>query len=478
MINNQTNFETIEQQSYQTEILPSDKSILDHLSINPSDIKSIKPRWKRTQYRAIVNWLTKYQFYEDASNLDKVRGYVEAFYHLCEVENWDSASKVLLSPLEFLDGNHLSLQLDIWSYYQEEISLCQKLLYKLNSTVDIDCFVVMGDGYIDLGQYQKAFEAYQNGLKLSRQINNCNGEITNLLCLGLICHYQGQYNEAVKYYQQALKTNIKLEDLTSEYLFLKAKTLGNLGITYHNLDKYNESVQCNESSLALFRQLGDQRGEASALLGLGQDYYTLGDYEKGFDCTQQALDIAQEIGDRSNEAEALNILGMLYREMGDYEQAIDLHQQQIIIVREVGDLRGEGYAMGNLSVVYEKLEDYVQSGNYAQKHLAISQRLGDRRGEGAALHSLGIALLELSEFTDALKILQTALAIFKEVDSKSEEAQILQDLAIVYWELSDIDSALECCYKALDLITALELPSIKNCQELIEQIKNNEQQRD
>ncbi|MDJ1185926.1 tetratricopeptide repeat protein, partial [Roseofilum casamattae] len=430
MTNNETNLETTEEQSYQTEILPSSQLILEKLSIDQSNIKFIKPRWKRPHYRAIVNWLVKYQPFEGVSHLEKVRGYLEGFYHLCEVENWDSASKILLSPLEFLDGNHLSLQLDIWSYFQEEISLCKKLLHKVNSTVDVDCFIVIGDGYIDLGQYDKAFETYHNGLKLSRQMNDCNGEITSLLCLGLICHYQGKYHEAVKYYQKALNTNIKIEDLTTDYLLLKAKILGNLGMTYHNLDKYRESVECNESSLVLFRQLGDRRGEALALLGLGQDYYTLGDHEQALHCSQQALDVAQKIGDRSSEANAINILGMLCRVDDNYQQAINFHQQQIAIAREFGGLREEGYAMGNLSVVYEKLGDYIQSANYAQQYLSISQKLGDRRGEGAALHSLGIALLELSNLVDSLETLQSALEIFRAVSSKSEEAEVLKDLAI------------------------------------------------
>ncbi|MCP2732678.1 hypothetical protein NJ959_30050, partial [Symplocastrum sp. BBK-W-15] len=76
-------------------LLADSKSILDHLSIDPSTIKYIKPRWKRTQYRAIVNWLTKYQAYENASNLEKVKGLSEAFYTFCNVEEWTKAVRIV-----------------------------------------------------------------------------------------------------------------------------------------------------------------------------------------------------------------------------------------------------------------------------------------------------------------------------------------------------------------------------------------------
>lgn len=445
------------------------KSLFEKLEINLEEI-SLE---QLSNYTAVEYFLTiEDEPSSDVTNLEKVNRYLESFHHLCEVENWDAASKILFSPLEIFDGNHLSLQLDTWNYYQKEISLSQKLLHKLAPTVDIDCYIVMGDGYIDLGQYDKAFEAYQNGLKISRKINDSDREITNLLCLGLICDYQGKYCEAVEYYQEGLNTNIKLEDLTTEYLFLKAKILGNLGMTYYNLDKYDKSVDCNENSLNLFRQLGDKKGEALALISVGRYYYTLGDYEQGLQCGKQALDIAQEIEDRSSEAEALNILGMIYRGMENYQQAIDSHQEQIFIAREIGDLREEGHAMGNLSIVYEKLEDYPQSANYAHQFLSISQKLGDRRGEGAALHSFGIALLELSHFSEALETLQTALEIFREVASQSEEAQTLIDLAIVYWELDEEISALQYCNQALALATELGIPLAKDCQELKDRLLN------
>ena len=61
MSNNNTDIKTVEQQTSKTELLPSGESVLEQLSIDISNIKSIKPKWKRTHYIAIVNWLTEYQ---------------------------------------------------------------------------------------------------------------------------------------------------------------------------------------------------------------------------------------------------------------------------------------------------------------------------------------------------------------------------------------------------------------------------------
>lgn len=42
-------------------IVPSGETILKKLDIDPTVLKFIKPRSKRAQYRAIIDWLTKYQ---------------------------------------------------------------------------------------------------------------------------------------------------------------------------------------------------------------------------------------------------------------------------------------------------------------------------------------------------------------------------------------------------------------------------------
>jgi hypothetical protein len=41
-------------------LIPSGDSILAELGIEQATLKVITPKWKRTQYRAVINWLTKY----------------------------------------------------------------------------------------------------------------------------------------------------------------------------------------------------------------------------------------------------------------------------------------------------------------------------------------------------------------------------------------------------------------------------------
>lgn len=104
-------------------ITPTGESVLADIDIDSAAIKFIKPSWKRTHYRAVVNWLTKYKPKPDASNLEKVRGLVEAFHHLCEVEDWEKAEKILFTRLDTPTNEELHNQLNTWGYYREQIEL-------------------------------------------------------------------------------------------------------------------------------------------------------------------------------------------------------------------------------------------------------------------------------------------------------------------------------------------------------------------
>ncbi|MCP2732660.1 hypothetical protein NJ959_29960, partial [Symplocastrum sp. BBK-W-15] len=92
-------------------IIPSSKFVLEKLGIDSAEIKFIKPRWKRSCYRAIFNWLTKYQLFDNISNLEKVRGLTEAFYHLCEINSLQQASEILFAVLNTPTKEQLHNQL-------------------------------------------------------------------------------------------------------------------------------------------------------------------------------------------------------------------------------------------------------------------------------------------------------------------------------------------------------------------------------
>lgn len=94
-------------------------------------------------YIAVENYLTDNdEPPPDAAPIEQVRGYLEAFYHLCEVEDWEKASAILSLRLNTSTNEKLHDQLDTWGYYHELVNLYSKILGKLSSSWDAIFFTV------------------------------------------------------------------------------------------------------------------------------------------------------------------------------------------------------------------------------------------------------------------------------------------------------------------------------------------------
>jgi hypothetical protein len=89
-------------------LTPSGDLVLEQLGINPHNLSADFPtREQRLHYRAVVQWLTDYQPKLDATNLEKVKGYLEAFHHLGNVKDWEKAREILLTRLNISTNDEL-----------------------------------------------------------------------------------------------------------------------------------------------------------------------------------------------------------------------------------------------------------------------------------------------------------------------------------------------------------------------------------
>ena len=140
-------------------VIPSGELVLAELGIDPQALKSIKPYWKRTHYRAIINWITNYQSQPNNSNLEKVKGYLEAFYHLFEIAAWNQALKILVINITQPENEQLHNQLFTWGYYKNLSGLYNRFLDSLaniNPYYKTILLYGMGKVYYAQGYMKKA----------------------------------------------------------------------------------------------------------------------------------------------------------------------------------------------------------------------------------------------------------------------------------------------------------------------------------
>ena len=384
--------------------------------------------WEAAERRAAHLWLNDYQPTPGAPNLETVRGYLEAFDHYCSIKDWDTAKNILLTPLDFLNKEHIPRQLEFWGLYQEGIQLCQRILRNSDLNTDAACLKMLGNYRLHLGNYPQALDNYEQSLTIAQEIGDKLGE---------------------------------------------DRILGNLGLVYEDLGQYERAIDFHQRQLIIAREIGDELGESIALGHLGVVYKDLGRYEQAINYHQQHLKIARKIGDRRGEGNASGNLGIAYNCLGQHERAIDFHQQHLTIARVIGNRQGEGNAFVNLGVAYYRLGKYKQAINFHQQALDISREIGSRLGEGSALINMGETQLKLNDYPESLTNIQAALEIFQEIGYRANEADALKNLAELYQATDEIEVARQYVQQALALATALGIPLKAECEALLAELDHH-----
>lgn len=378
--------------------------------------------WETAERQAAHLWLTAYKATPNAPNLETVRGHLEAFDHYCEVNDWENAKLVFQSSHE---KEMLHWQLNTWSYFGEQIKLCDKLIEKVSLELDMECLGGLSLANIRLGNSEKAIFYAKKRKKIAEETGNKEVLSKSLSSIGLGYFSMGDFLNARKYHEESLLTAEKFQ-----YPVAKMHALGNLGLVYHQQSNYLEAQRLFQEQLELSRELDANYEEVIALDHLGSVHYTLCEYQQAIDCFKESLELAHKIGDRQGEGIALGRLGLAYDRLGQYKRAIDYHQQ----------------------------------------YLTIAQEIGDRQGEGNALVNMGATQLKLREYSESLTNNQAALEIFQEIGDRTSEAEALKNLAELHQALGEVEVARQYGQQALTLATELGIPLKAECEALLQQL--------
>ena len=92
----------------------------------------------------------------------------------------------------------------------------------------------------------------------------------------------------------------------------EALRLLQLGIQQVNQGQFQEALKAFQEALAIFKQIGDTAREETTLNNIGEAYHNLGQYKKALDYYQQALAIGKKIKDTPGEGTTLNNIGAVY----------------------------------------------------------------------------------------------------------------------------------------------------------------------
>ena len=259
-----------------------------------------------------------------------------------------------------------------------------------------------------------------------------------------LLRHDGPWVEALARHITAVRAAQHLGDQLGQ-----ANALIDLGDVRRATGDYPGAAQALEEALGIYQDLGDRLGQANALTFLGEVRKPTGDYPGAAQALEEALGIYQDLGDRLGQAHALSQLGDLRRMTGDVRSATGHLEEALGIRRDLGDRRGQGSTLTNLGMMRRMTGDFPGAAQALEEALGIYQDLGDRLGQANALTFLGEVRQLTRDYRGAAQALDEALSTYRDIGNRRGQANAVVCLGMVRRATGDYPSAAQALDEAL-----------------------------
>ena len=188
----------------------------------------------------------------------------------------------------------------------------------------------------------------------------------------------------------------------------RARALFEAGWQCCHLGRYEEAQRWLGESLAISRELGDQRLHARLLQPLGMAAFGRGDLEAARGYLREAIDIARRAVDKRELAAALNGLAQLHRIEGELDAAEPLYDDAVKLFREIGDRESVAIGLLNLAMVSIGRGSVDGARHMLTETVAIATEIGSKPvAQGALDVSAGFSA-SLNQFECAARFFGAA----------------------------------------------------------------------
>src|SRR5262245_13820276 len=196
---------------------------------------------------------------------------------------------------------------------------------------------------------------------------------------------------------------------------------------------YEPAAALGGEALALFRELGDQRGAGWALHGLGFNAMNRADYGRARVLFEQAAVAHRATGDARLEHASLSSLVMVASAERDYSTGVSLSRELVARARREGSTRSLAQALNSLGATQEMAgEDELAQQAY-EESAALNRQAAHKPFLAVNLCNLGYVTWPTAP-TDALAHFRESLELAREVEDPRTTAYCLEGAARIFLE--------------------------------------------
>jgi CHAT domain-containing protein len=285
--------------------------------------------------------------------------------------------------------------------------------------------------YVELGATDRALASATGSLQAAESTADLQGVVFARKTIAEIHLARGELASALRDYR------LTLENLAATpYPMIEGETWNDLGIVYHRLADFQESLQAYAAADAVWKKMNNRVGEADTGINKAETLLEIGDPRGASTAFAQALAIALDDGLKDKQVRAVRGLGSAQLVLGRVLLAERYFAASLAIARATGELAEQAYGLRALGGAELRRGNLHAAQRHAELALQLARKAADRNGEAATLEQLARTLAAEGALPAARRRIEAALAIIEiqrgQIDDPSLRTSYFASLRAYY----------------------------------------------
>ena len=282
--------------------------------------------------------------------------------------------------------------------YEEALQLVESVEKdcKKNNKEHIKCIISKSNIFNKLGRYDKALILSESAIVESEKKNFTLLRLDSVISKAHSLWRLGKLDESLETIKQNEYLLQKIDAKKQKKIAKRKASIRRIqGVVFHTKGELEESEECYQESLELWREIEDKQEISSILNNLGVLCRNKGDLYTALEYYEQSLEIYQEIGNKDDLATSYNNIGNIYRFQGDLTKALEYYKRSLEIWEGIGNNQFISLAVTNIAEIYQQKGDYDTAYVYFKRGLKLREQIGNKQEIALSLYYL------ISEAIDA-----------------------------------------------------------------------------
>jgi CHAT domain-containing protein len=358
------------------------------------------------------------------------------FFNPCAAAAESSAKSMPLNTEQVADAESAALELEKrWDgdSINQAITLYSNIFNYWKNSGDVekasDCLRKISSLNTLLGKNNEAVTKLTEALQLDGKYDNPAKKVQTLSLIAIAALRLGKAAEAKKFSQQALKISETAAhpDALATTLFAQAQ------INY-DVGEFDLAIKHYEEALDLWKKSGSLKEQAKTLVELSYAYMTNDELLMGLKKAEESFVISNEIDDLRGKSIAKNAIGVMKSKLGKKQEALNIFLASEKQFPNDVDLLEKGGMYNHLAGIYYDFGELPMALNYRLKAFELFEKEQHLFAQLTTLSKLGIITFKLGDENKGLEYFDTGFKLARRANSLYFYSLFAQDLGDLYFE--------------------------------------------